>query len=171
MNLLKTLAACAAMTVAAFSAQAHDYKIGDLVLEHPWTRATPPNAKAGGGFVTITNTGESDDRLISADADVSQRVEIHEMAVVDGIMRMREMENGIDIPAGETVSLEPGGLHIMFMGLNDGFKKDHLVPVTLTFEQAGTIEVVMPVAAMGSKKMDHGSHGDHGGHGSHSDHN
>ncbi|GGB51521.1 hypothetical protein GCM10011316_24430 [Roseibium aquae] len=162
MKLLKTLAAAAAATLFAFAAQAGDYKVGDLVLEQPWTRATPPNAKAGGGFVTITNQGADADRLIGAAAGVSDRVEIHEMAVVDGVMKMRELENGIEIPAGETVMLQPGGLHIMFMGLNGKFEEGTMIPVTLTFEKAGTIDVELAVGAMGSKTMNHSKHHNHG---------
>lgn len=167
MTFWKSAAAAAALTLVAFSASAHDYKVGDLTLNHPWTRATPPNAKAGGGFVEITNAGSEDDRLIAASSGTSAKVELHEMAVIDGIMKMREMEGGIEIPAGETVALKPGGLHIMFMGLKDSFKEGTTVPVVLTFEKAGDVAVDLAVAKMGAKtmdggKMDHGSmdHGD-----------
>jgi copper(I)-binding protein len=83
------------------------------------------------------------------------------MSVTDGVMKMREMENGIEIPAGETVALKPGGLHIMFMGLTRSFEEGTTVPVVLTFEKAGDVAVDLSVAKMGAKSpagggMDHG---------------
>ena len=162
MLIAKTLAAAAMLAMTSSFAIAHDYKVGDLTIDHPWTRATPPKAKAGGGFATITNLGSEDDRLVSASSSAANRVEIHEMAVKDGIMTMREKEDGIALPAGETIALEPGGLHIMFMQLNGPFEEGSLVPVTLTFEKSGTIEVDMTVEKMGAKGKSHdGHHGDH----------
>ena len=165
MKLWTSIAAATALTLASLSATAADYTAGDLSLSKTWTRATPPKAKAGGGFVEIVNSGSQDDRLISATSDVAKNVELHEMAVTDGVMKMREMEDGIEIPAGETVTLKPGGLHIMFMGLNEPFEEGTTVPVVLTFEKAGDVEIELDVAKMGAKSMKHG-HGDHD-HGSH----
>ncbi|MBO6755362.1 MAG: copper chaperone PCu(A)C [Roseibium sp.] len=164
MSLLKTLAAAAALSLVSLSAQAGDVTIGDLTLSESWTRATPPNAKAGGGFVTISNSGSESDRLVSAASETANRVEIHEMAIQDGIMKMREMDNGIEIPAGETVTLKPGGLHIMFMGLKGRFEEGTRVPVSLTFEKAGSVDIDLAVAPMGAKAMDHGKM-NHSGHG------
>eukprot|EP01034_Spumella_vulgaris_P006098 gene6098-7760_t len=98
-------------------AAAHDYKIGALEIEHPWTRATAPTAKTGGGFLTITNKGTTPDRLIAARSPVSLKVEVHEMKMDGSVMRMREVDGGIEIPPGATVTLKPGGYHIMFMEL------------------------------------------------------
>jgi len=172
MKLFKTIMVAAAISMTSVSAYAEEVKMGDLTLSNTWTRATPPNAKAGGGFVTITNNGAEADRLVSAASDVSKRVEIHEMAVADGVMKMRELENGIEIPAGETVVLKPGGLHIMFMGLNGKFEEGQDVAVSLTFEKAGSVDIDLSVAAMGAKKMnhDHGHSHDHGGGHSHDGH-
>ncbi|MES0880030.1 copper chaperone PCu(A)C [Roseibium sp. SCP14] len=166
MKIWKAIAAATALTLVSFSAIAHDYKAGDLTLTHPWTRATPPKAKAGGGFVEIVNTGSEGDRLINVSSDVAGKTEIHEMAVTDGVMKMRKLEDGIEIPAGETVTLKPGGLHIMFMGLNQSFEEGATVPVVLTFEKAGDVTIELSVAKMGAKsmdsdKMDH-SNMDHG---------
>ena len=170
MTFLKTLAAAAAaLTLVSVSALAEGIMHGDLMISHTWTRATPPNAKAAGGFVEIMNKGSEADRLIAASADVSAKVEIHEMAVVDDVMKMRELEDGIQIPAGETVTLKPGGLHIMFMGLHEGFKEGTHIPVTLTFEKAGDVAIELDVAKMGSKEMNH-DHGHDHGH-DHSKHN
>ncbi|MGS4885170.1 MULTISPECIES: copper chaperone PCu(A)C [unclassified Roseibium] len=163
MKLWTSVAAAAALSLVSMTAIAADYSAGSLELSNAWTRATPPKAKAGGGFIEIVNTGTEADRLVAASSDVSKKVELHEMAVTDGVMKMREMENGIEIPAGETVSLKPGGLHIMFMGLNQSFEEGTSVPVVLTFEKAGDVAVELPVAKMGAKAMDHGKM-DHSGH-------
>ncbi|WP_420411825.1 copper chaperone PCu(A)C [Roseibium sp.] len=163
MKLLTSLAAAAALSLVSLTAIASDYKAGDLMLSKAWTRATPPKAKAGGGFVEIMNMGSEADRLVAAKSDVAKKTELHEMAVTDGVMKMREMEGGIEVPAGETVTLKPGGLHIMFMGLNQSFEEGSKVPVVLTFEKAGDVTVELDVAKMGAKAMKHGDH-DHGGH-------
>lgn len=150
--------------------QATEYTVGSIKIDTPWTRATPGGAKAGGGYATITNTGSEPDRLVAASTDVSARVEVHEMGMTEGVMRMRELEGGLELPPGETVKLEPGGYHIMFMGLNAPLKKGEMVAVTLQFEKAGEIEVMMPIAPIGAKTpdgeggMDHSDHGDHSGH-------
>jgi periplasmic copper chaperone A len=156
MKLWKSIAAATALALVSFSAVAGDYKVGDLTIGHAWTRATPPKAKAGGGFVEIVNNGSDADRLIAVSSDVAGKVEIHEMAVTDGVMKMRKLEKGVEIPAGETVTLKPGGLHIMFMGLNQSFEKGSNVPVVLTFEKAGDVSVDLAVAKMGAKSMEGG---------------
>ncbi|EAV44605.1 hypothetical protein SIAM614_06993 [Roseibium aggregatum IAM 12614] len=170
MKIWKTVAAAAALSLVSLSALASDYKVGELTLTQPWTRATPPKAKAGGGFVEIINNGAVSDRLVGASSDVAAKVEIHEMAVADGVMKMRKMENGVEIPAGETVALQPGGFHIMFMGLKQPFEEGSSIPVVLTFEKAGDVAVELAVSKMGAKtpnggaergamdhsKMDHG---------------
>jgi len=161
MNIFKSVAVATALSLVSLSALAMDYKAGDLTLSQAWTRATPPKAKAGGGFVEIVNAGSEDDRLVAASSNVAAKVELHEMSVTDGVMKMRELENGIVIPAGETVALKPGGLHIMFMGLNQSFEEGASVPVVLTFENAGNVAVDLSVAKMGAKspaggEMDHG---------------
>ncbi|NVK35487.1 MAG: copper chaperone PCu(A)C [Rhodobacteraceae bacterium] len=161
MTILKSLAAAAAISLFAAAPLAAETMLGDLTLDHAWTRATPPNAMAGGGFVEITNNGSEDDRLVSASSPTAGRVELHEMAVKEGVMVMREKEGGILVPAGETVALKPGGLHIMFMKLKGGFKQDTKVPVTLTFEKAGDVTIDLAVEKIGAKGMDH-SKMDHG---------
>lgn len=151
--------AIALSTLPLSMAAADPIQLGDLILEKAWTRATPPRARAGGGFLTITNTGNQDARLIAGQSDVAERTEIHEMAVTDGIMKMRELTDGLTIPAGETVELKPGGYHVMFMGLKDPFVAGESVSVTLTFEPGGPVDVTMPVHEMGAKStMSHSKH-------------
>ncbi len=146
----RRLALAALLALLAIPARAHDYKLGALEIGNPWTRATPPTAPTGGGFLTITNKGTTPDRLIAVRSPASSKVEIHEMKMDGNIMRMREIEKGIEIPPGATVELKPGGFHLMFMELKAPFAKDSKVPVTLVFEKAGSIDIELQVAAMGA---------------------
>lgn len=140
----------AAFISVALPAAAHDYKLGTLEIATPWTRATAPTARAGGGFMTITNKGSTPDRLVAARSAASAKVEIHEMKMDGNVMRMRELEKGLEIPPGATVALKPGGFHIMFMELKAPFAVNAAVPLTLVFEKAGSIDIEMKVEAMGA---------------------
>ena len=146
----KLLLAALAAPLLALPAAAHDYKLGTLEIAHPWVRATPPTAKAGGGFLVVTNKGTTADRLVSATSGASQKVEIHEMKMDGTVMRMRELESGLEIPPGASVTLKPGSYHIMFMDLKAPFTKGNKVPVTLVFEKAGKVDVQFAVQDMGS---------------------
>lgn len=144
------LAAFALVLALTGSAVAHSYKLGSLEIGHPWARATPPTAPAGGGFLTITNTGTTPDRLIAVRTPVASSAQVHEMKMEGNVMRMREVDGGLAIPPGATVTLAPGGLHLMLMGLKAPFKQGEKVPVTLVFEKAGSIDVELAVVAMGA---------------------
>jgi periplasmic copper chaperone A len=146
-RLLVFLLAFFGLTSAAF---AQSYKLGSLEIDQPWTRATPPTAKAGGGFMTITNKGTTPDRLVAVRSNASGKVEVHEMKMDGNVMRMRELEKGLEIPPGATVALKPGGYHVMFMELKAPFAKGAKVPVTLVFEKAGSIDVELAVQEMGA---------------------
>lgn len=155
-----TLLAAIAATLFATSASAEDTAIQ---VENPYVFETARMAKAGGGFVTLTNTGDGPDTLLEVRADVP-KVEIHRTLMQDGRAMMRPA-GAIEIGAGETVSLEPGGLHIMFMGLPDPFELGETVPVTLVFEHAGEVEIDMPVVkrvVQGHDTMGHGAGHGHG---------
>lgn len=156
-SLASLVATVSLLTFPALS-HAHDYKLGALEIDHPWTRATAPTAKAGGGFMTITNKGSTPDRLIAARSTASGKVEIHEMKMDGNVMRMRELEKGLEIPPGATLMLKPGGYHIMFMELKAPLAKEARVPVTLVFEKAGSIDVEMKVEAIGAAGSGHPKH-------------
>ncbi|SFQ67582.1 hypothetical protein SAMN05421853_1194 [Roseivivax halotolerans] len=134
--------------------------LGDLEIAAPFARATLPNQPVAGGFMTVTNTGETDDTLISASSAAAGRMEVHEMAMDGDVMRMRELEDGLPIPAGETVTLEPGGYHVMFMDLSAPLSEGDSAEVTLTFEKAGEVTVTMPIVTRdaGGAAHDHGGH-------------
>lgn len=123
-------------------------EIGDLAISGAFTRATLPSAPVGGGYLTITNSGAEADRLIAAFSPAATETQIHEMSMDGDVMRMAELPDGIEIPAGGTVTLAPGGLHLMFMGLGEGFVEGATVPVTLTFEKAGSIDLTLAVAGI-----------------------
>lgn len=154
---LTVAAALAALCTMAPGARAHDYTAGALVIAHPIAFATPRTAMAGGGFLTVTNTGDTPDRLIGVRADFP-RVMLHTTEIKDGVASMMHVD-GIEIPAGETVSLQPGGFHVMFMGLNgDPLEVGEKIPATLIFEHAGEVEVIFNVEERGAS-ADHSGHG------------
>ncbi|RNJ41693.1 hypothetical protein B5V01_28040 [Mesorhizobium erdmanii] len=142
--------ALAIMLAGAQSVLAHEFKVGDIEIGHPWSRATPAGAKVAGGYFTITNNGSAPDRLLSISSDISDKAELHEMGVKDGVMTMRPVVGGLEIPAGGKVVLGPGSYHVMFMDLKQPPKQGEMFAATLTFEKAGTVTIKFAVQAMGS---------------------
>lgn len=155
------LLAATIAAVVASSAYAHEYKLGDLVIDHPWSRATPPAAKTGAGYMTILNKGTTADRLIAISSAAAGRVEVHRMTMDGTIMRMRPVPEGVEIGPGQSVKLEPGGFHLMMMELREPLKQGQKVPVTLRFERAGPVTVELAVEAMGASptRAGHDGHG------------
>jgi periplasmic copper chaperone A len=92
------------------------YKLGQLIIEAPWARATPKGAEVGAGYLKITNTGKEADRLMGGSLPVATSVEVHQMTMSDGVMKMRKVDNGLEIKPGKTVELKPGGYHLMLIG-------------------------------------------------------
>ena len=150
-----------ALATLAWSASAHDYKAGEIAIGHPWARPTVPGQAGGGGFLTLENKGAAD-RLLSAKSDVAKSTELHEMKMEGDVMKMREV-GAIDLPAGQTVALKPGGYHVMFMGLKAPLKVGTSFPMVLKFEKAGEVTVQVNVET-GQGGAGHGS-GGHEGHG------
>jgi len=134
----------------AAPARAEDIKAGDLVISQAWSRATPGGAKTGGGFLTIENKGSAPDRLIAVSGDFAGKIEIHEMAIKDGVMTMRPLESGLAIEPGKTVKLSPGRYHLMMMDLKGPLKQGDKLPVTLEFEKAGKVAVSLDVQGVGA---------------------
>ena len=155
-----SLAAAALASALLFSqaASAHEVKQGDLTIGHPWSRATLPGAKVAAGYLTVKNAGSTPDRLISVAADIAGKGEIHEMTVKDGVMTMRPLADGLEIPAGGEVKLEPGSYHFMFTGLKEPAVEGVKFPGMLTFEKAGTVKVEFAVDKAGGE-ADHSAHG------------
>jgi periplasmic copper chaperone A len=137
------------------SAFAHDYKLGSLVINHPWSRATPKGATVAGGYMKITNSGTAPDRLVSGSTDVARRFEIHEMRMEGGVMKMRELSDGLEIPPGATVELKPGSYHVMMTNLSRQLTKGERVKASLTFEKAGKVDIEFDVEAVGGSAKEH----------------
>lgn len=121
----------------------------DLVITDPASRATPAGAPTGIGYMTIANKGEVPDRLVSASSPLADHVEIHEMSVANGIMTMHPVPGGLAVPAHGSVTLKPGSYHLMLIGPKQPFKAGDTIPVTLTFEHAGSEQVELAVKPMG----------------------
>jgi len=126
------------------------FKLGDITVTSPWTRATPGGAKIAGGYLKITNNGRSADRFIGAKSDATDHAEIHKMSMSDGVMKMRPLPNGLEIKPGETVELKSGGYHLMFMDLKQPLKQGDTLKATLQFEKAGSLDVNFNVNALGA---------------------
>jgi copper(I)-binding protein len=158
------LAVAVLATRVALPALAEDVAAGSLKISAPWTRATPKGASVGGGYLKVTNTGTTPDRLIGGATDVSSRFEVHEMSMDNGVMKMRPVAKGIEIKPGQTVELKPGGYHVMFVGLKQQLEQGEGVKATLVFEKAGKVDVTFAVEGIGAQtgggampgmKMDH----------------
>lgn len=124
---------------------------GAIEISGAFARATLPGAPVGGGYFTVTNAGDTDDRLLEVLSDAARTVEIHEMALVGDVMTMQSLPEGIVIPAGETLAFAPGSYHLMFMDLERPFAEGESVAVTLVFQAAGEIAVTLAVEPMGAR--------------------
>lgn len=155
MSLKTTL--IASLTVAAMAAPV--LADGTITVDDAYARSAGKTAKAGAAFMMIQNQGEADDRLIGATSDVAARVELHTHKIDDnGVAKMIHVEEGFVIPAGDTHMLQRGGDHVMFMGLKQSFEQGATVPVTLIFEQAGEVELEIPVDLERKDKGTHAAH-------------
>ena len=123
---------------------AEETRVAELTISNPWTRATAPGMPAAAGFFTVTNSGGETDRLVRASTPAAAMVEIHRSLMVDGVMRMEPVAGGVEIPAGATVEFAPGGLHLMLMHPKEPFALGSTVPMTLEFEQAGSVDGARP---------------------------
>lgn len=141
---MRLVTAIGAMLLLPLAAVAHDYTISGLTVMHPVAYATPVTAQSGAGYFTITNTGDTPDRLLAVEA-AFPRVMVHDTIIENDISKMVHLD-GVDLPPGETVTLQPGGKHVMFMGLNgDPFEVGEAISATLVFENAGRLEVEFQV--------------------------
>lgn len=161
---MSTLTKWAGFTISAFfiaaAAQAQ------VVVADPWVRATVPQQTGTGAFMKLTS--DTDSKLVAADSPVAKHVEVHEMAMENHVMKMRQIP-GLELPAGQTVELKPGGYHIMLIDLHEQVKEGQQVPLTLTFEAPdggrSSLELQVPVRPLASGANGHGAHGHSGGHG------
>jgi copper(I)-binding protein len=161
MKLIPRSLAYAALLSAliAAPARAEEVKAGDLTITQAWSRATPKGAKIGSGYLTIENKGSAPDRLVGISADIAGKVEVHEMAMNNGVMTMRPLDKGLTIDPGKTVKLAPGGYHLMLFDLKSPLKQGDTLPITLEFERAGKVKVSLDVQGVGAQGPGAGSGG------------
>ncbi len=163
---MKSVLLAAMLAFAATAASAHEYKAGSLEIKHPWSRATPKGATVAGGYLTIINTGTTPDRLIGGSTVAAGKFEIHEMSVDNGVMKMRQLANGVEIKPGQTVEFKPGSYHLMFVGVSQPLEQGKRVKGTLEFEKAGKVDVEYAVEAIGGTPKGEPASG-HSGHQGH----
>ncbi len=148
------LAACSPTEPAAENPPAAD-QTADVVVTDAWCRATPNGARAGGCFATFT--ARTDDRLTGGSTPRAAQLQVHEMSMDGGMMKMGQIEGGLPLPAGQAVALAPGGNHIMLMELTQPLAEGDTVPLTLTFATAPAVTVQAPV-----RRVTPGGDGHHG---------
>ena len=146
-KLFLTVGAAMSITFSG-TAIAQSASVGPIKIEQAYTRATMPGQQVAGGFMKIENKGGPVDQLVSASSPVAGEVQLHEMSMEGNVMKMRQVKD-IAVPAGGSVELKPGGLHLMFMNIKAPLSAGETVPVKLKFAKAGEVEVRMPVNVMG----------------------
>ena len=150
---MKTLFA-SLVALLPMTALAHDYTVNDLMVMHPVAKETTATARTSAGYFTVTNNGDTADSLIGVEADFP-RVMMHTTVVQDGVASMMHTD-AVILEPGQTVTFEPGGLHIMFMGLSEPMTEGEEIPATLIFENAGRLDIVFNV-----EKIEAKGHSDH----------
>jgi len=151
------IAVALTMMALLFAWTALAAETGEISIAEAWARPTIGQGKVTAAYMIISNAGQKDDVLVSARSPKSKKVEIHQTTMSDeGVMRMRELKDGLPLPAGGKVELKPGGYHIMIMGLYDPLEEGSDLPLTLEFAEAGPMELVVPVRAGGGSA--HGHH-------------
>ncbi|HUZ34212.1 MAG TPA: copper chaperone PCu(A)C [Xanthobacteraceae bacterium] len=142
--------ALAVAQIAALGAQAADYDVGAIHISKPWARATPKGASNGAGYLTVTSAATAPDRMTCTGSDAAASCHIHSMTMDNGVMKMRPVEGGLELKPSESVTLKPGGFHVMLVDLKHPLEAGKTVEVTLQFEKAGTVKVELPVLAIGA---------------------
>lgn len=155
-----TLAGCGSASETEPSASAES-AAPSIAVTQGWARETAEGQDVGGAFMTIANAGVTADRLTGGWSPVAGEVQVHTVDMAGGVMRMRELADGLEIPAGGSVTLGPGGYHIMLVGLERSLRRGDGVPLTLTFEHAGAVEVELAVEPIGAAGPGHGAGGGH----------
>lgn len=130
-------------------------------VTHVWARATPPGASTAAIYLTIRTADPSGDRLVGVGTDVSEKAQIHTMYMEDGVMRMRWLKDGLVLSVGEETVLSPSGAHVMLIGLKEQLVSGQTIPLTLTFEKAGKVEVDAQVKPIGYSGTDDAKAQDH----------
>ena len=142
--------------VLSATATAQHYMLGDLSIHRPWSRELPPVAPNGAAYFRVENGGSETVRIVSVSTPIADRAELHAHETDGGVMKMRHLHE-LEVPAGGEVSFEPGGLHVMLIGLKQPLVDGESFPLTLGFDEAGTIEVTVEITREG--RTEHSGHG------------
>jgi periplasmic copper chaperone A len=145
------LLVAAVLTASAVPAIAQS---SNIQVEKPFARATPAGASTGAVYMTISNKSNAADRLTGASSDVAEKLQVHEMKMENGVMKMRELPNGLAVPADGSVALKPGSYHVMLIGLKKPLKPGETFPLTLNFEKAGNVAITVPVQSASAMQGD-----------------
>ena len=158
--MFRYLAGLLVFLLATTVTSAQHYEAGDILIQSPWARALPPASPNGAVYLTLTNHGAHPDKLLSASADVAERVEVHSHILEDGMMKMRRVESVI-LPPHEDVLFAPGGQHIMLMGLKQPLAAGDRFGLLLEFDQAEQtlVEVVVQMVDAEGAGTTHHNHG------------
>jgi copper(I)-binding protein len=136
---------------------AHDYEIGAVKITHPWARATAGSSPNGAAYMMLSVEGTESDRLMAVATPAAKHAALHTHVMEDGVMKMRPVD-AIEVAPGSPTVLQPGGLHIMLMDLAAPLKEGDTVKMTLTFENAGSVEIEAVVQKAGATQpMHHGA--------------
>jgi copper(I)-binding protein len=138
------------LALATTVAAAQEFKAGSIEIDNPWSRATPKGAKVAAGYLVIKNTGTDPDRLVGGTSPAAGKVEVHEMSMDKGVMKMRPVSGGLEIKPGESVELKPGSFHLMMFDLKQQIENGKPFKASLNFEKAGPVEVQFNVVAPGA---------------------
>lgn len=149
------------LAATAMTAHGEDFQAGQITVNHPWARATAPAAQAGAAYFVLTSEAAAPDLLVSASTPMADRAELHTHRMDGGIMRMMPVE-AIEVAPGAPTVLEPGGLHVMLMGLHGPLTEGETFPLTLVFEAAGEVTVDVTVQGVAATAPEEAGH-DHGG--------
>jgi len=149
-NILRivALAVCLGTAAQAQEKTLPSMWVGDLLIHAPVLRVTPAGAPVAGGYLAVENTGDTQEVLLSARADISPDVQLHEMVMSGDVMKMRAIDGGITVPAGETVRLMPGGYHLMLMKPSTALVAGETHDVSLEFLNAGSVTLPFTVAPL-----------------------
>ncbi len=145
-----------ALTTLTAPAMAHEYRVGDIEVMHPYAPPTPPGAPMAAGYLEIINHGDQDERLLGGSVTFAHELQVHETTVEDDVSRMRQITDGLVIPAGATVTFQPMGKHLMFVDLAEPLVDGDRKNATLSFEQAGELDVEFAIEHADAESMDHG---------------
>lgn len=134
-----------ALLLANATAMAAEPAARTISIAHPYSHPTAAPGVPGVGFLTLSNTGKKADRLLTVSSPLAGSVEIHQSGVENGVMQMRAITQGVALPAGKTVSLEPGAMHLMLFDLKAPLAAGEQLPLLLTFERAGQLTTQLQV--------------------------